>query len=208
MKNARLMFRTSGGYSYPAEPRQQVVDLMGVLNEHANVLDIGAGFGNNVLPLVGVGHSVTATETNEECITYLEDLRSQYPDRLTVLDEPIQKLKPSQAYDAVVCTMVLQFLAEREAKDAIDAMQNSTRRGGYNVIVNYLAGQTIGSEYTWLVRPRELLKYYHGWEIISYEEGYPLTIGKIRSIKQFLRWILGRRGYKSAKLIARRPTYN
>lgn len=195
---------SSGGYNYPIEPRQQVIDLIDLLDAPANVLDIGAGFGNNAIPLLEAGHNVTATETNKECIAHLEDLATRYQGRLTVIEAPVQKLETAELFDAVVCTMVLHFLKDKEAKKAISTMQGITNKGGYNVITNYLDGQDLSNEYTWLLEANELPTYYKDWEIVSYEESRPFTIGKVRSARQFARWLLGRRGYRSARLIAKR----
>lgn len=194
---------SSGGYNYPSEPRQQVVELINLLKTSSDILDIGAGFGNNCIPLLEAGHTVTATETNEECVVYLNNLSAKYPGRLSVIEAPIQDLRNSPKYDAVICTMVLHFLTENEAERAISTMQRATRKGGYNVITNYLAGQEIGSEYTWLVDSEKLPKYYKGWTIVSYEESHPFTLMRVKTARQLARWVLGRKGFKSARLIAK-----
>lgn len=195
---------TSGGYNYPVEPRQQVTDLIGLLGSPASVLDIGAGFGNNAVPLLEAGHNVTATETNRECIAYLQDLATRYPGKLTVVEAPIQQLDTTKVFDAVVCTMVLHFLKNNEAERAIAAMKDVTSDGGYNVITSYLAGQNLSEEYTWLLESGALPESYKDWSIVSYEESRPFTLDKVRSVRQLARWLLGRRGYKSARLIAKR----
>ncbi len=193
----------SGGYNYPTEPRQQVVELVGLLKAPSDVLDIGAGFGNNCIPLLEAGHRVTATETNADCVAYLKGLSAQYAGRLTVVEAPIQELPSSPDYDAVICTMVLHFLTNDEAEHAIDTMRHITRKGGYNVITNYLAGQDISPQYTWLVDSNKLPAYYKDWTIVSYEESYPFTLKRVRTARQLVRWILGRKGFKSARLIAK-----
>jgi SAM-dependent methyltransferase len=192
----------SGGYNYPTEPRQQVVDLTKLLKKPSDILDIGAGFGNNCIPLLEAGHTVTATETNKECIAFLKDLGKKYPGRLKIIEAPIQALPNSPSYDVVVCTMVLHFLTDDEAERAIDTMQHITRKGGYNVITNYLSGQEISPQYTWLVDPGKLPAYYKDWTVVAYEETYPFTLRKVRTLRQLARWMLGRKGFKSARLIA------
>jgi SAM-dependent methyltransferase len=204
MAGPNLPPAASGGYNYPTSPRQQVVELIDLLAAPADVLDIGAGYGNNCVPLLKAGHAVTATETNEDCIAYLNGLKAHYPGRLQVIEAPIQELPTSPDYDAVVCTMVLHFLTNKEAEHAIRAMKRVTRSGGYNVITTYLAGQEIAPEYTWLVESQELPGYYKDWEVVSYEESYPFTLGKVRNGRQLARWISGRRGYKAARLVASR----
>jgi SAM-dependent methyltransferase len=204
MGRPNLRPAVSGGYNYPTTPRQQVVELIDLLKIPSDIFDIGAGFGNNCIPLLEAGHIVTATETNEECIAYLNELRTQYPRRLNVVEAPIQGIPISPDYDAVICTMVLHFLTNNEAERAISDMRRITRRGGYNVITTYLAGQEIGSEYAWLIESQKLPAYYKDWTIISYEESYPFTLSKVRTARQLGRRLLGRKGYKSARLITRR----
>lgn len=204
MEKPSLPLAASGGYNYPTAPRQQVIDLIDLLKMSSDILDIGAGFGNSCIPLLEAGHSVTATETNEECIVYLNELRTQYPKRLKVVEAPIQDLPASPDYDAVICTMVLHFLTNKEAERAISDMQSITRKGGYNVITTYLAGQEIDSEYMWLVDSGKLSTYYKDWTTVSYEESYPFTLDKVRTARQLGRWLLGKKGYKGARLIARR----
>jgi tellurite methyltransferase len=194
--------KSSGGYNYPTAPRQQVIDLLKLLKAPSEILDIGAGFGNNCVPLLKQGHRLTATETNKEALKALRVLSEQYPGQLTVIEEPIEVLTSKSSYDAVICTMVLHFLSEEAAHTAIDMMQEVTRPGGYHVIVNYLTKQGLSPEYIWLLKPQELLSFYKTWGIVSYEESYSLKLKAVRSLKQFLRYMSGRRGYKSARLVA------
>lgn len=194
----------SDGYHYHANPRKQVVDLTQLLDKPAEILDIGAGFGNNCELLLQHGHKVTVTETNEEALLYLRTLGKQYPGQLTVLQEPVQQLSTTRSFDAVICTMVLHFLTEQEALQAIQTMQHITRPGGYNVITNYLVGQDTPVEYTWLLQPNALPRLYPGWNIVAYEETHPFGLRTVRSVRQLVRWLLGRRGYKAARLIARK----
>ncbi|HEY1645004.1 MAG TPA: methyltransferase domain-containing protein [Candidatus Saccharimonadales bacterium] len=204
MEKPNLPPTASGGYNYPTTPRQQVIELIDLLETPSDILDIGAGFGNNCIPLLEAGHTVTATETNEDCIAYLNELKAQYPNRLNVVEAPIQALPAAPDYDAVICTMVLHFLTNNEAAHAISAMQHVTRKGGYNVITTYLASQEIGSEYTWLIDPQKLPEYYKDWTTVSYEESYPFTLDRVKTTRQLARWLLGKKGYKSARLITRR----
>lgn len=194
-----------GGYNYPAEPRQQVVALLELLPDKAEILDLGAGFGNNCLPLLERGHTVTATETNAECIGYLKQLTKDYPGRLRVVKAPVQALDTTHSYDAVINTMVLHFLQPDEAEAVIDTMKQVTRKGGFNVITSYLHDHTLPASYKWLLQKGKLRSYYQDWDIISYKESRPYNLAKIRTTRQLVRWCLGRRGYKAARLIAKRP---
>lgn len=196
--------RSSGGYNYPPAPRQQVIDLLKLLKTPSDIFDIGAGFGNNCEPLLKQGHRVVATETNKEAIDALHELAKQYPGQLTVVKEPIESLKTTKKYDAVICTMVLHFLTDNATHKAINTMQRITKEGGYNVIVSYLGGQDLSAEYTYFLEPDELPNFYKNWEIVSYEESYSLRLKAVRSLKQLIRYAMGQRGYKSARLVAKK----
>jgi tRNA G37 N-methylase Trm5 len=202
MKNADI--QTSGGYNYPQQPRQQVIDLQQLLPEKSHILDIGAGFGNNTLPLLNLGHSVTVTETNPDCIKYLNTLKNEYGDRIKVLNEPIQELNNSVVYDAIICTMVLHFLQPAEADHAIKNIKNITSDGGFNVITNYLYNHKLLPKYTWMLQNNQLSDYYEDWQVISYDESYPYGLKQAHTLRQLARLCLGRRGYKSARLIAKK----
>ena len=166
--------RTSGGYLYPEVPRKQVETLIHYLPPRARILDLGAGFGNNCVPLLKAGHLVTATETNPEALQYLKGLTVEYPGQLAVMEEPIQDLEETAKYDAIICTMVLQFLPPAEARKAVKVIQEATKPGGYNVIINFLVTQQLAPEFQFLLAPDELKQFYSDWEIVDYEESYPI----------------------------------
>lgn len=182
---------SSGGYNYPSEPRTQVLELVKLLNPGSRILDIGAGFGNNCLPLLEQGHFVTATETNSEAIHSLRNLQSQFPNQLTVIQESAEQLKPTPMYDAIIAAMILQFLAPKAALKVIGTMKQATSPQGYHVVINYLTGQDLPPEYTFMLEGNELPSLYEGWKIISYEETQRNNTA-------------GTKYYKSAKMIAQK----
>lgn len=155
-------------------PRTEVIELLKHLPLHAKVLDIGAGFGNNTKLLLDQGHKVVATETLPEAIEYLEAMGRTYVN-LKVLAQPVQALNKQSTYDAVICAMVLHFLSDHEVNQAIKAIQNATKAGGYNVIINHLAKPELSKEYTHPFRSNELKEYYNpdSWNVIFYQESYP-----------------------------------
>ena len=61
----------SNGYYYPSASRPQVLGLLR-LKRSGVVLDIGAGFGNNILPLLEHDFHIVATETNPDCLIALK----------------------------------------------------------------------------------------------------------------------------------------
>ncbi len=163
-----------GGYNFTASPRSEVIELLKHLPLHSKVLDIGAGFGNNTRLLLEQGHQVVATETLPEAVEYLETLKQKY-ENLEVLCQPVQALITQSTYDAVICAMVLHFLSNHEVTQAMRAIQNATKVGGYNVIINHLTDPKLSKEYIHQFRADELKEYYNpdSWNVIFYQESYP-----------------------------------
>lgn len=139
--------------------------------QQGTALDIGAGFGNNTVPLLEDGFEVTVTETNSECIDALNELGNKYPGKVHVIDEPLEKLHFHTQFDAIICTMVLHFLNRKDALKAIENMQNWTKSGGLNVITGYTDYNSgMGEGIDFLLHPNELKDLYAGWKIILYDE--------------------------------------
>lgn len=163
-------FIESNGFFYPNYPRQQVVEMLKFKQKGA-ALDIGAGFGNNTIPLLESGFEVTATETNSECVDDLHKLSEKYPSKLHVSAEPLEQLHFDVQFDAVICTMVLHFLNRPDALTAIKNVQEWTASGGVNVITGYTDyNSDMGEDIDFLLRTNELKELYSGWKILLYDE--------------------------------------
>lgn len=186
-------FIESNGFFYPNYPRQQVIEML-KYKQQGTALDIGAGFGNNTIPLLESGFEVTVTETNMECVDVLNELGEKYTGKVHVIDEALEKLQFDTKFDAVICTMVLHFLNRTDALTAIENMQEWTRSGGVNVITGYTDHNSdMGEGIDFLLHTDELKKLYDGWKIILYDEvmsGTQNPAGK---------------AFQSAKLIAQKP---
>lgn len=163
-------FIESNGFFYPNHPRQQVLEML-QYKQHGTALDVGAGFGNNTVPLIESGFEVTVTETNDECIGVLHELASKHPGKVQVIDEPLEKLHFDTQFDAVVCTMVLHFLSRSHALQAVKNMQAWTKSDGVNVITGYTDyNSDMGEGIDFLLHTNELKELYSGWKIILYDE--------------------------------------
>ena len=193
MKVTDSGFIESNGFFYPDYPRQQVVEML-KYKQQGTALDIGAGFGNNTIPLLESGFEVTVTETNIECIDELHKLSEKYLGKVHVTGEPLERLHFDTQFDAVICTMVLHFLNRPDALTAIKNMQEWTASGGVNVITGYTDyNSDMGEDIDFLLHANELNELYSGWKIILYDEvmsGTQNPAGK---------------AFQSAKLIAQKP---
>ncbi|MFZ2545096.1 MAG: methyltransferase domain-containing protein [Candidatus Saccharimonadales bacterium] len=193
MKVTESGFIESNGFFYPKYPRQQVVEML-KYKQCGTALDIGAGFGNNTIPLLESGFEVTATETNMECVDELHVLSEKYPNKVHVIAESLEKLHFDTQFDAVACTMVLHFLNRSDALTAVKNMQEWTASDGVDVITSYTDYNSDMSEgIDFLLHKNELRELYSGWKIILYDEvvsGTQNPAGK---------------AFQSAKLIAQKP---
>lgn len=186
----------SNGYYYPPEPRVQVLELI-KYKQAGNVLDIGAGFGNNILPLLDHDFRITATETNPDCLPVLNQLAAAHPGKISVKNQPLELLNPGQQFDVIICTMVLHFLAPKDARSAIDHIQTCTQPGGINVVTSYTANNEVeqlqNHGVKFLFETGELKTAYEGWKILSYEEAPGSSKNALST------------AFESARLIAQKP---
>lgn len=136
-------------------------------------LDMGCSNGRNALFLSQLGFDVTAVDTNGGALNMLQSIIEQ---------ENISNIKPvlydiNQAnlgaqYDFIACTVTLMFLNPHRIDDIIEDMQNSTKAGGYNLIVcamdtdNYPCPMN----FPFTLREGELKELYEGWELVKYNE--------------------------------------
>lgn len=170
------------------------------------MLDIGAGYGNNTDLLLAHGCRVIALETNPDAVAALQHRAAGMPAALRVAAVSADAFVADEPYDAVVCCMVLHFLeGPAAASRMIGTMKSWTKPGGYNVVTSYLQTAALPDEYSCLLQPDELRNLYHGWDILWYEESYPHTLRNVRSSRELLRILRGRRGYKAARILARKP---
>ncbi len=120
-------FIFSNGFYYPPYPREQVLNML-EFKKTGFALDIGAGFGNNTVPLLKSGFKVIATETNPECVAALEQLAKEHPKMLEVIPLRLEELDfKLDTFDAVICTMVLHFLNPTNALMAVNHIQDWTK---------------------------------------------------------------------------------
>lgn len=193
------------GHYYINEPRFELKYLIPLLPKNAHILDMGAGNGNNTKAFLEKGYKVTAVEPNPNAIKILKALQADYPKELHIVEDSLDTFKPKQKFDVVVCCMVVHFIKDPESGlKSIKYIQSWTKPGGFNLLTAYLYNQALPKDYTFLLKPNELSGLYKNWKIHWSEESFRLTLGRVSSIKDVIRLILGRRGFKAARIIAQK----
>lgn len=187
---------SAGGYYFPDYPRDIVEEYVHLMNDGL-ILDSGAGFGNNTQILLDKTQAkIVATETLDEALDGLGEMRVKYPSRLEVRKEAVELLDETETYDAVVCTMVLHFLPDDLRREALGRIQRSTKVGGINIISAYIfeEGLLEYENFKSGFAVSELKSLYSGWEIIDYREVMPTNP------------MVGIKHFKSAKIVAKKKT--
>jgi 2-polyprenyl-3-methyl-5-hydroxy-6-metoxy-1,4-benzoquinol methylase len=195
-------------YRLRATPRPEVELLLELLSPGSTVLDVGAGLGNNAELILANGHYVVAIEPHADCLVSLRQLQVRYPEHLSMLASTVEQAQLIQDFDAVVCSMILHFLSSETAEQVLKSLRTHTRPGGFHAISWYRAGQGLSPDtYRALLRRNELRDRYKAedWICLSYREKSQITLRGVRSSKDAIAWLRGRRGYKSAQIVARKP---
>ncbi len=101
-----------------------------IVNNQKNALDVGAGTGNLTGKLLEMGYRVVATDISPEMCVILKKKYARYiPDKLTVLNSPIEDLSFEQGkFDLVAAYSVLHHLPDYTA--ALGTLCGYVKKGG------------------------------------------------------------------------------
>lgn len=140
-----------------------------------NVLDLGCGRGRNSLYLNLLGFNVTALDHNEESIHFLEQIiEKEDLKKISTGVYDINQANISGKFDLIVSTVVMMFLNRERIPEIIKNMQESTKIGGYNLIVCAMdtADCPCPMPFSFTFKEGELAHYYRDWELIKYNEDF------------------------------------
>lgn len=137
-------------------------------------LDVGCGGGRNVLYLAQHGFSVDAWDINPDSLNSLNEIIQT--EQITGVALAQRDFNQDQhiagQYDFINSLVVLMFLQPETVYPLIQAMQQATKVGGYNLIVCAMDTQ----DYPLMpflkfgFKEDELKQAYQGWEIVKYNE--------------------------------------
>ncbi len=139
--------------------------------EVKSALDLGAGVGRHALYLAKKGIRVTAVEARSEAIAALRELVRLQKLPVTVVRENVTAFEPKKKYDLVLSLMLAHFLPYPEQETVIKMMQDTTKKGGINVVSSY-TNKNPKKTRPFLIKAGSLRKAYEsaGWEILDVRE--------------------------------------
>ncbi|WP_431223538.1 SAM-dependent methyltransferase TehB [Serratia sp. L9] len=136
-------------------------------------LDLGCGSGRNSLYLNLKGFDVTAWDKNPQSIASLNQIiETEQLSRITASEQDLNIHRFSGQYDFILSTVVFMFLNREQIPTIVRNMQDSTVKGGYNLIVAAMdtPDYPCTMPFSFTFKPDELRNYYQDWEVIKYNE--------------------------------------
>lgn len=148
------------------------------------VLDVGAGDGDNTLFLAENGFNVTAIDSSSDKIKELEKKAKDISQKV------ISKIKTEvrdvtkgidENFDVIMSNKMLYFLSRDQALNLIKDFQLHTKKGGINIISTVMnegdfynqaqRQKELGEEdNSFFANPNEIISLYKDWEILEYKE--------------------------------------
>jgi len=143
-----------------------------------HILDAGCGHGRNALFLAARGFTVDAWDVNPERLDKLrhiadvEGLAERMHTRCVDFNAASALEDATARYDLALCTVVLMFLQPQAALQLVAHMQQTTKIGGYNLIVAAMDSQDYPCPgmFPFTFAPGQLHAAYAGWEVHKYNE--------------------------------------
>lgn len=154
-------------------PHSEVLQAMPQLTK-GSALDLGCGGGRNSLCLAQNGFTVDAWDKNQESIQKLDMIcKNESIQNIATQIVDLNTLEFSGQYDFILSTVVMMFLKAASIPHLIKQMQNSTKAGGYNLIVAAMDTEDYPCNFDFFpftFKPNELSSYYENWSIKKYNE--------------------------------------
>lgn len=150
----------------------EVLEAMQVV-QPGKALDLGCGNGRNSVYLAARGFDVTAWDKNAMSIANLQRIiEAESLNNLHAGIADLNTLTFDGAWDFILSTVVLMFLAPATIPRLINNMQECTRPGGYNLIVAAMNTKDYPCNvgFPFAFSEGELKNHYQGWDIVKYNE--------------------------------------
>lgn len=169
-----------------SETHSEVIEMIKIMQKDTlsikelSALDLGCGGGRNSLYLQQKGMNVKALDKNPNAINKLNTIIEK--EKIKQISAQIADLHQidkllTNNYDLAISTVVLMFLNKNKVPTIINAMQEHTKVGGYNLIVCAMDSNDYPYEkydgqlpFSFGLKSGELKDYYKNWDIIKYNE--------------------------------------
>jgi tellurite methyltransferase len=145
--------------------------------DQLTALDIGCGFGRNLLYFAAEGHSITGIDIKKSAIEKISEIAQK--ESLTQIQTIVQDLNrplrlKKDRYNFVFSTVSLQFLKAERIPSLLNELQNTTMKQGYHFLLFPIksALYSLPASFTFLPEKDELYHLYqnNGWSILEYKE--------------------------------------
>lgn len=156
---------------------KELIDLLPHLSQGSAVLDLGCGEGRNALCCARAGMRVTAVDISAAAISKLSSKADSAGLALQAHQSDVADFPLSDTYELVIAHGVLHLIEPPARDQILQAMQNSTSQGGWNIAAVFtdeipppddLRDVCIG-----LFKEGQIFSAYTGWHV-SMERSYIL----------------------------------
>ena len=134
------------------------------------ILDLGCGISEDLFILAKQGYQIDAVDKSPEIVSKLQKRCEQ--EKIKNIDfkqEEINKYPFSKQYGTIIAMHVLHFLTVQERKKLIEQMQQHTVPKGVHFIAVFTKkGDMEPGKIVHFFDDKELLSYYKGWNVLSY----------------------------------------
>jgi tellurite methyltransferase len=147
-----------------------------------SVLEIGAGQGRNSLFLAGEGFDVTAQDLSQVGIDQIAKKAADEGFKIKTAVGDIRDFHPTQNFDVVVSTYMLQHFSREEIFNILKNIQEHTNINGLHAITVFTQNGDLANKHNNQFYPEEneLKKLYidANWEILEYKISGTPTLDK------------------------------
>jgi len=143
-----------------------VKTLAEYLPQHSSVLDLGAGDGRHTLYLAQREYNITAVDGSQTAINILEEIARKATLRIAPVRANLTQTEtlPLSAFNAIVCTYVLQDLSPAQTQTLATYAREHTMPGGYIAFSSFL-----GKFRSQILRLRGA---FHDWHTVHQVNGH------------------------------------
>lgn len=159
--------------AFSSEPNATIKEFEELFREHAQVLDVGCGEGQNAIYLARQGYCVDAFDLSEHGIAKLNYRCKASGTQLNAFIADLTDYQFERNYDVIVCFGTLHFVDKSDWKRFINVAKAHTNIGGIHIIQIFTdvvpASEDIAPFAIGLAKDEEIKELYGDWEILQFK---------------------------------------